>query len=291
MTGSRTFEITTDDQALLEATGFDPETPPKAIIILNGATGVRRGFYARFGAYAAERGIAVITYDYRGIGGSLREPIGRCSARMRDWGEHDFPSVIAWTRRTYPGVPLFALGHSVGGQLFGLTAQAASLDGLIGIGAQSGYWRLFPSPVRMWFIWTVLAPMLSRVFGYLPGWTGVGESLPGQVALEWALWCRSEGFFVESDGRPMATYFATISAPVLWIGIEDDSLAPPAAVDWLARRFTSARMERCVLAPRHYGEKRMGHFRFFTPRFGAAWDVVPDWVNKVLAEPAHTLAS
>jgi len=277
----RTTRIETSDGVFLAADVFesDQAPPPTAVIVLNGATGVRRGFYARFAAHAAERNLAVVTYDYRGMGGSLHTGITRFQGRMLDWGERDFPAVIRWCQNTFPSVPVFAIGHSVGGQLFGLAPESGELQGLVGIGAQSGFWKLWPTRARMWLYWHLLVPGFTRAFGHLPGWLGTGASLPKGVALEWARWCRAREFFVDTDGSPLKTYFAEISAPVLWVEIEDDPYAPAAAVAWLAGQFTNAPLERRRFSGAHFGTGPIGHFKLFTPAYSQAWEQILQWIE------------
>jgi predicted alpha/beta hydrolase len=272
--------ITTSDGITLAASVFHPARSgsPAAVLILNSATGVRRQFYARFAAHLASRNIAVVTYDYRGIGDSLDKPIARYEASMLDWGRRDFAAVLQRTERHFASLPVFALGHSIGGQLLGLTPDSQRLAGVIGVAAQSGYWRLFPTRRRMWLTWHIVLPSLVSLFGYLPGWAGVGTHLPGGVAREWARWCRSRDFFVDESGTPLAIHFADIRAPVLWYNIQRDPYAPAAAVEWVARQFSAEVVERRELRGEHFGTADIGHFKLFTPRYRAAWDEIGDWV-------------
>ena len=60
---------------------FEPVGPSRAVAVIAGAMGVRRRFYRAFAAFLAENGIATLTFDYRGIGGS--RPSGALSALPR----------------------------------------------------------------------------------------------------------------------------------------------------------------------------------------------------------------
>src|SRR5579883_2471388 len=69
---ARAVEIRATDGQRLAASVFQP-TRPRAgapAVVVNSATGVRRDYYAPFARFLAERGYTVVTYDYRGIGGS-----------------------------------------------------------------------------------------------------------------------------------------------------------------------------------------------------------------------------
>src|SRR3954467_1593181 len=43
-------------------------------VLINSATAVKRGYYDPFARYLAGEGLTVLTYDYRGIGGSRPRP-------------------------------------------------------------------------------------------------------------------------------------------------------------------------------------------------------------------------
>ena len=58
------------DRTKLAATLFEPAAPNGGAILINIGTGIPRQFYAAFAGHLASRGFTVLTYDYRGIGGS-----------------------------------------------------------------------------------------------------------------------------------------------------------------------------------------------------------------------------
>ena len=59
----------------LAATIHSPEGPPRAVLVLLGALGVPRRFYAAFAGWMAARGVAVLSFDYRGCGESRSVPL------------------------------------------------------------------------------------------------------------------------------------------------------------------------------------------------------------------------
>src|SRR4051794_33825871 len=123
----------------LAATLYRPAAPPRRLVVVNSAMGVRRQFYGAFAAFLAGRGYAALCYDYRGIGGSTGRPTG--AARLGDWGERDFAGVLAWARQAHPRAAIGCVGHSLGGQLVGLAEEAGRIDAFLAVAAQSGYWR------------------------------------------------------------------------------------------------------------------------------------------------------
>ncbi len=271
--------VTTSDGVTLTATVWDP--PGRArerVLVIASATGVLRGYYASFAAQLASRGFAVVTFDYRGIGDSRVGVVELAHAgepSMRDWGERDLASVLAWAGTTFGNGRAALLGHSVGGQLVGLLPEHAQsrISALVTIGSQSGDFRLWPLPARlaMAVLWYGVVPGVTHAVGYLPGSLGIGEDLPAGVALEWARWCRTPGYLVGEDGAARREGFARLDAPVLAYGFDDDLYAPRAAVDALHALYVSARIERRQLG-REAG--RFGHFGFFRSRHRALWDDV-----------------
>lgn len=66
------------------------------VVLLAGAIGVEQSFYQDYAAFLADAGFTVVTFDYRGIGASLRGPLHSVRANLLDWGERDIAAVIAW---------------------------------------------------------------------------------------------------------------------------------------------------------------------------------------------------
>ena len=84
------FVFEADDGRPLAGTVLEPARADGAVVIAS-ATGVPRRIYAGIARHLAEAGLAVLTFDYRGIGDSRQGPLRREPARMQDWG--------GWTSR------------------------------------------------------------------------------------------------------------------------------------------------------------------------------------------------
>jgi predicted alpha/beta hydrolase len=256
----------------IAATVYEPDADPRTAVVVNAATAAPRRFYARFAQSLAARGAAVVTYDYRGIGGSLAGHARDARGTLRDWGRLDYPGALAWARARWPHARPAVVGHSVGGQILGLAEGSASLASIVLVASQIGYWGHWPAPRRLLYaaLWHGVMPATTRALGYFPGRRlGLGENLPPGVALEWARWCRTPEFFVDEAGRPLEQYFETVRAPVLAISVSDDTFAPKAAVDALARRYTAAAVERRHVDARALPGGRSGHFGVFREPVGA----------------------
>jgi predicted alpha/beta hydrolase len=286
---STVLSIPAADGLPLAASFYAPAARPEGAagtVVLASATGVKRHFYDAFARHVAERGFRVLTFDYRGIGGSRPAATGgvrQVRATMRDWGERDLEGVLAWTAERFRGDPLRLLGHSVGGQLLGLAPSADRVDRAAFVGSQSGYLGHYELPWRWAYriVMHAAIPVAARTFGYFPASRlGLGEDLPGGVAAQWARWCRDPAyFFADGDGVPREGY-ERLRMPLLAVGIADDTIAPPRAVDALVRVYANAAVERVHLRPADVGLSRIGHFGFFRPPAAPAWRVASDWITR-----------
>ena len=110
--------------ARLVGTLYHPAGVPKAAIVLHGAVGVQAGFYRAFATWLTTQGFACLTYDYRDFGASARGPIRASAASLADWGLRDQPAALAALRRLVPDVPVWVIGHSLGGTMLGFHPMA-----------------------------------------------------------------------------------------------------------------------------------------------------------------------
>ena len=276
------------DGVKLAASLFEPAAPNGGAVLLNSGTGIPRQFYAAFARHLAERGFVVLTYDYRGLGGSDKPR----DATMEQWGRVDQASMIDHLAALAPGLPRAVIGHSFGGQVLGLADNIGGLDAAVLICSQSGHWRHWPAGrrrLRMLALWWFLIPGLTALTGRFPGaWIGTAN-LPGGVARSWARWGRSRHYVCDSRGAPLRPHNADVSFPLRWMSFTDDPIAPLAAVEALRPYYPHAAVERLHLAPGDLGTDAVGHFGFFRksmPR--QAWDQIADWLGTHLGQTGRT---
>ena len=259
------------DGYALRATHFWPEKEGGSALLVGSATGVPRGYYARFARFMAKRGHHVLTVDYRGIGDSAPKKLRGFRARMRDWGALDLAGALDWIDRTIAPTRRLFIGHSVAGQLLGLVPNASTLDAAYLVGSQSGHWRHWDgkSRAKMVAFWYAILPATVATLGYLPGRVvGGGEDLPAGVAREWGRWGRHPKYIL--GARPEAREgYARLRMPTMFASIEDDDFAPARAVDELSRWFGAPSVRR-TYRPRDLGVDEVGHFGFFRPKFEAS---------------------
>lgn len=256
------FTLTATDGRELSATLFQPEETAHATVVLLGAWAVRQRYYRRFATWLSERGFRVLTFDVRGIGESLVGRVQDEVATTSDWARLDHGAALRWLADQ--AGPRLAVGHSFGGQVPGITDHAKVLDGLYTVGSQLGYWGHFEglNRYKMRLIFTAVMPLTVKTFGYLPGWTGIGENVPPNALLEWAKWLRSPGYLLDyvagSHDR-----FRSWPGQVRMVGFTDDAFAPPHAVTRLAECYDPDRLTVQIRTPAEVDQTAVGHFGFF----------------------------
>lgn len=283
----RPFTIVTTDGTSLGAHEHAAREPRAAVVIL-GAMATPSRFYARFAEHLASRGLSTVRFDYRGVGASRDRALSEVRAGILDWTVRDVEAALAWTREHHRGLPLVLLGHSLGGQAIGIAESAHTADAFVLVASQSGWVGHWPglSRWRMEVMWRVMVPSFTRAYGYLPGWTGLGEDVPSRVVREWAGWCTTPGYVTGALPKS-ALHFGEVRGPVLAWSFSDDDYAPGGAVPELLSWLTHARVEHRALRPGDYGTaKRVGHFGFFRLGTQQLWDETADWILARVSRPS-----
>jgi predicted alpha/beta hydrolase len=279
------------DGYLLGATVFLPRGAKRHAVLINSATAVPRKIYRGFARYLAGRGCTVLTYDYRGTGGSrqkspisynqLRSLVG-FKASMSDWAALDATAAVAWMRERYQHLPLNYVGHSFGGQALGLLPNNSEVSRALLIAAQAGYWKLMASPerYRVYAMLNFIGVPLTRLLGYAPGWSGLGEDLPKGVFLEWVNWVMSERYLFDDPKLKALANFANYRGAMCALCVFDDPWATRPAVELLCSGFTAAKPEIVTITPADAGGSKIGHFGFFRPEHrDTLWRGAAEWIE------------
>lgn len=276
---TRELDLVARDGVTLRGTLFAPREGAASVAVVNSATAVPRRYYKHFATALARRGIAAVTYDYRGIGDSRPRDLRGFRASVRDWGLHDMPGVIDSVRRELSPDRVFLVGHSVGGQVAGLIDNPENVDAMVTFSSQSGYWALQGGEQKavVFLHVHVTLPVLASTFGYMP-WSrfGSAEDLPKDAALEWARWCRSPRYLLDDATLPLDRY-KHFTAPVLAYSFGDDKWGTAKAVDAMMTAYPN--LERRHVDPREVGQA-IGHFGFFRPNASALWEEPIAWLER-----------
>jgi predicted alpha/beta hydrolase len=266
------LQITTQDGYALGATLYPAEGRERGVILLAGATGVPQPFYTRFARFLSARGHTVLTFDYRGIGRSLRGPLRGFKADFRIWAEQDLAAMVDWGLARGP---LVVIGHSFGGHAFGLLPRVNETLGLYVFGSGSGWHGHMPrdEQVKVLALWHGLAPVATRAFGYLPmSALGLGENLPLGVYRQWKRWCSFPRYFLEDPEVDFAARFARVRVPVVSANTTDDRWATTASARALFSGLTGTTPRFETLDPRVFGIGPVGHMGYFRSQAAPLWE-------------------
>lgn len=254
-------------------------------VIVSSATGVQARYYARYASFLREQGYAVLTYDYRGIGGSRPASLRGVKFSWRDWGDLDFDAAVRWMRQRDPTGLLVAVGHSIGGFLPGFAASATEIDRFLSVGAQFAYWRDYAAEQRwrMFVKWHLFMPAVTALCGYFPGRRlGWLEDLPAGVAWEWAFRrARLEHSYPRHERDEVLRRFAAIQAPILAVSVTDDEYGTPAAIARGLSYYSNAAIQQVRLSPATLGMEEVGHFDLFRERHrDGFWQASLAWIER-----------
>ena len=261
---SETLQFPALDGRPLAATIHEPYGPPRAAVVMLGALGVPRRFYAGFARWLAERGVAVLRFDYRGCGDSRGVPVRRDPATLLDWARLDTSAAIDLARARWPGAPTWAIGHSFGGQAVGLSPRCRDLAGAIAVAAGSGDLDLHLPHMRraLRLQFGLMVPVVGAVLGYIPGRFGLGQDLPRGVVREWARWALTPDYVRGALGLEQ-THFHRFDGPIAFFDVSDDTYAPPRATAALRGWYSRARTTHRTITPDELGRASVGHFDCF----------------------------
>ncbi len=250
----------------LAITRYPAQGEPWATMCFAPAMGVRQDFYAPFARFLAANGVHVLTFDYRGMGWSRPRKLTDFKASVSDWAEMDLNEMLTQARAPAPELPLLAMGHSLGGQILGITPRANEVRAALHVTAGSGWYKLNDRmPLQVRLLWFGLMPALLPLFGYFPGkrLRTIGD-LPLRAAWQWRRWCLSPDYVLSEKGARSS--FERVRAPILSYSFEDDPMINRAAVESLNGFYRNAALEHRHVAPADVGAETIGHFGFFAER-------------------------
>ena len=251
-------------------TRFPAEGKAWATALVGNAMGVKQEFYAAFARFLAKNGVHVTTFDYS---------VPHTDVTVSDWTEKDLSEMLAEARKPDAALPLVFIGHSLGGQLIGVTPGNEAVRASFHVTAGSGYYKFNDRmPVRVRALWFVYMPLFTPLFGYFPGkmLRAVGD-LPRGVTWQWRRWCLHPDYHLSEPG--WRERYARFTAPILSISFEDDDLNTKNGIDFLHSSYPNVTRRHFI--PREVGQPRIGHFGFFNERCREPlWTHALDWLKE-----------
>ena len=277
------IRIRFSDGFLLAGTLFKPEKPPAGVVVIASAMGVPKRFYHPFAGFLSENGLAALTFDYRGVGESELKGIDGAGVTLHDWGHLDIDAALRESSNHFGELPLYLLGHSCGGQLFGLAPSSTKLSGVIFISAQIPNWRLWPFPYNLGMLamWYILIPALC--FGHSTftsrKFATSSVDVPSETTARFARWARQPGYLFNDKFNLDTSRYHNFSFPLLaWI-FDDDIYAPEKSVRALLARMPGTDIEIKKINGLSSGLGRIGHFGFFREKMrNNLWPEIPEWI-------------
>lgn len=263
------YIIVSESGRKIHASVFHAEQP-KSVVIIACAMGVNQTKYEKFAQFLSEHGHTAITFDYFGTGKSLHTNLKDCDTDVRQWGEDDCEAVIDSVKHQFHNLPIQWIGHSLGGQLLGITRNVHHLSRAITICSGTGYWRYNSPKTRrsILLMWYLVAPISITLCGYYPGkkLKVVGD-LPANVMWQWRRWCLVKDYAVGVEGPEIRERYASVNVPITSISFTDDEMLSDKNIRSLNAFFNPDKMTEVRINPKDIGEKFIGHLGWFREQY------------------------
>jgi acylglycerol lipase len=252
-----------------------PDEPSATALLVHGLA-EHSGRYEQLGSWLAERGVAVHAFDHQGHG---RSHGLRCHVRRFGDFLDDTEAAMARAREAHPSLPLFVIGHSMGGLITASLAVERSPDvagfvtsaaALASPAAQTGARRWLLRLARL------VVPRLSFPNGLDPEGLST-DPLVVRAYLEDPLVERritislaAELFAAMERTAPRG---AAVDRPLLALHGEDDPICSPSG---------SAAFAAAAPRGRYLGFPGMRHEIFNEPEREKVFQSVWDWLHEHL---------
>ncbi len=276
------LSIKTTDGWTLKINKFlplDTTEAPKAVLIVLPAMGAHSKPYRFMASSLSKSGHIVLTVDPRGHGKSLPHPKRGIDYGFDDFLRQDIPAVQEYVNKTYPGLPVFLVGHSLGGHLSAayIAENPGKIAGLITLTSSYLHFKILGYPTLLFYSAFVV---LAKIMGYLPGqYIGWGSPIARQQVLDWAGFGFS-GKFRGTDGRLIEPKIEKIETPSLCVGFTDDkTLAPAKSIQRFAKMLPADKTSVWLLSPEELNTHALSHFDHL--RNGAKlWAKLDQWITE-----------
>ncbi|MGQ0586264.1 MAG: alpha/beta hydrolase family protein [Gammaproteobacteria bacterium] len=281
MTQATEVRIRCSDGFELPASLFAPPAP-RAVLVVAPGMGIPRRYYGKFAADMAGRGVATVTFDYRGVGETATALKYPRTTSFQDWGRLDLHAVLERVLAQFPNLPVFLAGHSAGAQIVGMTPLSEKLAGLVFVAAprphvsqDRGAYRIFST---LW--WYLLVPLGSLLAWFPARRLGFSSTdVPSGVTREWGRWARAPRYLFSPEFGIDTSRYGKLALPLLAFNFTDDSYTPRASAEALLSEYPKASVTRREVRPADVGARAIGHIGFFREGLrDTLWSETANWI-------------
>lgn len=235
-----------------------PAEELSSVILVAPAMGAVAKVYDLLLLSFAKKGQLALSFDLRGQGSSSLSPDRGVSFGYKEVLDYDFPAVINSINKKY-NVPIFLLGHSLGGQLFTLYSgtKRKEIKALMLVTTCSVYYKGWDGSERIKVLFfTQLFSVVGSLLGYFPGDKfGFGGTVSKGVIKDWSYQARTGKYEITNGSDNREELLKDVNIPVLSISFENDFLAPKKAVLNLLKKVPQANVTH-----RHHDDGKFDHF-------------------------------
>lgn len=237
----------------------------RANLVLMAALGISARFYVPLAEALHDIGLNVLLVEQRGHGDSALRPSRRVDFGFREAIMEDVPAVMAWLQTHAPGLPLYLMGHSLGGHYAAITAGRfpEQVAGVIVAACGSPWTDGFSGATRRQLkLLLKIIPLCNLGLGYYPGdKIGFGGRESRTLMRDWAALATTNRYQAIGVDEDLEAGIAGFTGPVLSLRMADDAYAPEAAMAAVTDKFLRAPVSKHVVTAEQIGDQA-DHFRW-----------------------------
>lgn len=255
-------------------------------VILMAALGMGARFYQPLAQALQAAGLNVALLEQRGHGDSPWRPSHHCDWGFREALVNEIPVALDWVKSRSSSLPVYLMGHSLGGHYSAMAAgvYGEQIDGIILAACGSPWLGGFTGKTRrkLKFLCAMIPPA-SALLGYYPGdKLGFGGREARTLMQDWLTLAKTNRYQANGFSDDLDCGIAQYSGPVLSLRMADDAFAPPASVEAVNEKFIAATVSNVLLDKQALND-RADHFRWARSPAAAVKKIVR-WHEKNGAE-------
>ncbi len=263
------------DGTELAVTRYIPNVSNYTTVIIAPAMGCRQKRYFNLAAFLCQEGYTVYTFDYRGVGRSLKRAGNHQEATLHQWASVDLDTVILAARNQFPRHELVGLAHGISGEIVCLAPASTFFSRLALVDAALSSWALAGRRGRLRLLGAYFFEAACR---WIPGASScMGHSVPFGVFREWLAWSKlPNGLFHHYSNNN----YQKLRGPVLALNFTGAPFSAPRAVTALLRQFSNAYCSQWYLKPSGPGLKNGRYYPFYDKRLkDVLWKELVLWMQ------------